>query len=93
MDNKIYDVADYLAHAPYVFIAKCEIYDFDEHKIKYIRKIFPANNFTDAAAIIEKELDDELNSVTLECLDTCFTFDEETCEKFRKDTMPITTDN
>lgn len=93
MNDKIYGIADYLARATYVFIAKCEVYDFDDHKTKYVRKIFPANNFAEAAIIVEKEFDNELNGVTLECLDTCFTFDEETCEKFRQDKMPITTDD
>lgn len=89
MNDKIYDIANYLAKADYIFLAKCEVYDPDEHKFEYLRKIFPANSFAEAAIMAEAECGDELNSLTLECLDTCFTFDEETYEKFRQGKMPI----
>lgn len=91
--NNITDIAKYLADARYLFLAKIEIYDFDINATRYVRKIVPANTFTEAILLLETEFDEEMNSINLECLDTCFTFDEETFEKFRKDTMPIETLN
>lgn len=91
MNENIKIVADYLAHAQYIFL--CTVTVYDSNLPQKCRTIILANNFAEAMVIAEEQFRDEMEDIKLEILDTCFTVDEETFEKFRKDLMPIYTDD
>lgn len=84
---EIHEMAQYLAHDCYVFLITATL--CEDNEFVKCRTIYTAHSYTDAMILAEAEFGDALEEIKIEILDTCLTFDEETFEKFRKDKMPI----